>query len=212
MADPNTSATGGFLAPDLGTTPLEDTELQTFVRLALVGITALPLDMVRQAFVKKGAQVPAPDVDWLSFWIASQVGQFDTSVRQIPAPTDEDPDLTHQQHLDRDDIELRCMFYGPNAAGYAARLRAGLHLKQNLEQLAAEDIGLTRIGPARRAPEEDEGQYVNRVDVAVQLSRGVKRVYPVLHFVGASGSVTTDHDGEAVETSAFEVEEGEAES
>lgn len=194
MAVPNTSATGGYLAPAVNPAPLEGALLNAFIGDVIVGITALPGQMVRPA---GGAQPEMPNepdygTNWCAFRISRRVNDWNAFINHDPGATLQDgSDLlyTHQN------IDILCSFYSDtqdNADQCAELLALGLQIPQNREQLQLADWGLIECTEALPVPSLAKERWLYRSDTTMRFRRGMTRVYPVLNLLSAQVTIITD--------------------
>lgn len=182
----NTSATGGYLTPDVAT-PDEDQALRRFLHDVLAGVTGLDNGLVRPAWQVNPPKTPDLDVDWLGFSVSEQRGD--------DAPFHEQHDDGSATLVRHEEVDVHCVFYGPGCMNFANRLRDGLYLSQNREALRSVGAGVVGFSPTVHSPELAGERFVDRSDVTMTLRREVKRDYPVLHFVGAYGEIDANRAG-----------------
>ncbi|WP_066922890.1 hypothetical protein [Methylobacterium sp. CCH5-D2] len=182
----NTSASGGYLAP-VGPQPTQDDAFEDQIQAAIAGITGLPGDLVRPRWQAEPPPQPPADADWAALGVTEVTPDANAYVRHDSRGDGSD-------HLRRhESVEILVSFYGPNAWGYAARLRDGLAIPQNREALYRANMALADIGKAIAAPALTNGQWVRRIDLSLRVRRQIDRTYSVLNLVAASGVVRTGH-------------------
>jgi hypothetical protein len=177
----NTSATGGYLTQ--GTpAPSEGQALRRFLQAMLVGVTGLPNNLVRQSWEANPAPVPSIETNWMAFGIESQ--------------RSEAGDPYHRQRDDgssllirHEELDVACIFYGPDAQQNANLLRDGLYLAQNRESMYSVGMGLVGFSETFHVPELINDRFFDRADITMTLRREVRREYPVLHFLAADGII-----------------------
>jgi hypothetical protein len=189
---PNTSATGGYLAPSLTTPPLYDQAFRRLLQAVFVGITSLPGKFVRPAWQQNPPPMPEIDVDWMAFGITDYRPDANEYQGETTAPATQ-----MQRH---EDVDVLCTFYGPNCTATAATLRDGLHIGQNRTELASEGMGLVGVSDIIHAPELINDRYFERCDMTVTIRREVLRTYPILSLLGAYGQVIANSAGEHTTT------------
>jgi len=167
---PNTSATGGYLAP-VGAVPADDLDLDVLLQGAVAGITGLPGEMVRPRWQPVTPRQPEPNENWCAIGIASEQPENTPSIEHDPG--------SGTSTLKRHPVfEVLASFYGPAAGRYAATLRDGLYIPQNREPLRAAGVAVVSIGDAISAPDLVNQQWVRRRDVRITLRRVTVRTYP----------------------------------
>jgi hypothetical protein len=193
---PNTSATGGYLAPS-STPPTEDIAFERFMQAVIVGITGIVATKVRPRWAETPLPIPEIGVDWSAFGI-------------IGVEADEFPFVLHKsagQGTDEmqrhETIELMVSFYGPNSQASATLFRDGLYIPQNREELWRAQVALLEVRRLVSVPDLMNNKWRRRYDTPLRLRRCITRVYPVLNLLSAQGSVNTD----AGTTQAFTVTE-----
>ena len=72
------------------------------------------------------------------------------------------------------------------------RLRDALYVQQNYEPLAAIGAKLRTVRDLARNAEIINQQFVDRIDVAIELRIQIGRTYPVFDLVGAEVDLHTD--------------------
>ena len=181
----NTSATGGYLSPVSGTAPAEDAALDAILQAAVVAITGLPGDMVRPRWQAIVPQQPEPTADWCAIGITA------AAPVDYPAEVMASDGLTAAQQR-QEHLRVKASFYGPNAMGNAALLRAGLYISQNRDVLVSNGIDLTDASSIVAAPALINQQWVRRYDLDIRLRRASAIEFPIESLQSAPVSITTD--------------------
>lgn len=195
---PNSSATGGVLSPlpAPAPVPLADDGLRDVLQPVFAAITGLDPDTgVRPSWQPDPPPLPAPDVSWMAFSVAS-ITPDDQAYQETKA----DGSGTIVRRDER--VEVLCSFFGPGAQAYAGRLRDGLEVEQNRAGLYASGIVYQSALDPLRVPDNRNGRWVDRWDFRLVFVREVRREYPVLSLLGGSGEVTANRD-ESVLVAAF---------
>lgn len=177
----NTSATGGYLAPT-SAAPANDDALEDILQAALAGIAGLDGSLVRPRFQPGNPKQPEASVDWCAF------GVTDTSPEDMPYVAHDgnaNGGLGQDNMQRHEDFTALATFYGPNAKGYAERVRDGLYIPQNREELAANLIAFVNTDTIRQVPELVNNQWVKRYDLTIRFRRKVTRAYAVQNIVSA---------------------------
>lgn len=187
---PNTSASGGYLAPASDTPPLEDDSLEDELQKAVVGITGFSGTLVRPRWASIPQKHPEPSVDWCSIGIVNIEVDASPALKHIPTGDGTDE---YQRH---EIIHLECSFYGPNGQRTGAKLRDGIAVPQNLEGLRGNAIVLVDVSDLRSAPELYNQQWIRRYDLTIRFRRQVKRTYGIQNLVSATPGFFTDTIGE----------------
>ena len=178
----NTSATGGYLLPSGNS--IDGQDLRRFLQSIIVGVTGLDGALVRQSFHQNPAPIPGIDIDWCAFFIASQKADANPYIEER---TDLSARLIRHERL-----TVQCALYGPHCLDHAGQLRDGLYLSQNRDALKIAGIGLVDCTDLLHVPELVNDRYYDRADVSLLFNREVRRDYPVLSFLAASGTIYTD--------------------
>lgn len=175
----NDSSTGGYLTPDATPSPIEDGALDAAFQKAIVGITGLAGSMVRPRWQEKPPKQPEPSVDWCAFGVSSQIPDAGPHILHVGAGSGIDELRRHEE------IDVIATFYGPLCKSFAARLRDGLGLPQNIEELKASGIALIDAGTIRSVPELVNQQWIRRADITLRFRRAVTRSYAIRNILAA---------------------------
>ena len=188
---PNTSATGGYIAPIGNPAPMSDTNLQNFIHDWLVGITGLAPNYVIPKWQPEQPNIPDVGVDWLAFGMISRITEgypyikhYNSSV-QYPNGYDE---MRRNETL-----MYRVSIYGPNADNSAMTLREGMFLPQNTEQLFLNNMMVVMNGELITLPELIKDKWMYRVDFTFTLRRQIILDYAIENLLTASGVIDTDY-------------------
>jgi hypothetical protein len=182
---PNTSATGGYLAPTAPVPP-DDVDLDNLLQELVAGVTGLPGEMVRPRWQPTVPKQPEPTENWCAMGVSVQTNDSGPAIRHDPAGDGSDTYTRHQQ------IDLMCSFYGPSAKGYAQRLADSISIPQNGEQLALNGMKFVSASDIQPAPALINQQWNRRYDLTLVLRRKITRTYPVLNLLSAEVQSTTD--------------------
>ncbi len=147
---PNTSATGGPLAPAASPAPLEGQALNRFFQGWIAGIIGLDGQWIRPSFQPEPPNVPDAGEAWVAF-------------RRVSRASDTWPAIVHRgagaglDELQRHErIELLLSFYdlGTNglADAYASLFRDGTAIAQNREPLTLAQMGFMGCGDLIEVP------------------------------------------------------------
>lgn len=185
------SSEAGYLGPKTTPAPLSDDAWEDFLHDLIAGVTGLANDRVLPAWQENPPNWPLRTTDWVSFRITSQT-------------TDEFPAVVHDGTGDGQDLyqahetsDTTCIVYGPNAGRFAGLLRDGLKVWQNQAPLRAIGAGLVEVGRFTSAPELLNSVWLNRIDLTFAVRRPIRRNFPVLNLVRASGTVSSDSDADS---------------
>jgi hypothetical protein len=181
----NDSSTGGYLSPAVSSPPLEDDALTAIFQQMIVGITALPGNMVRPRWQPNPPKQPEPTVNWCALGIAVQTLDDGPAIIHNGTGNGSDTYIRHEQ------IDVLASFYGPNAMQNAQLLSDGLAIPQNLEQLKAQDMNSVDTGKIRAVPDLINEQWIRRYDIELTFRRKITRTYAVLNILTAQGTVQT---------------------
>jgi hypothetical protein len=182
MANNNSTATSGYLIPDIDPT---DSEIRGFFHAMVVGITGLNGKNVRPMWQPNPPKQLDLNVDWCAFGLVNVNSDANAYVKTNN--NGEAGTLTRDEA-----IELLAVFYGPNAMGYASMLRDGLEISQNRWVLRQNGIAFIGQGGITHAPELINDIWYERQDLTLNFTREVRREYNVLSFVGAQDIILTD--------------------
>lgn len=181
----NTSATGGYISP-ISTAPAADDTLEDQIQAAIVGISGLIGKMVRPAWQPNPPAKEDLNINWCSYRIVASDAHWLPSI--VHHPEDEGTDEATRQ----EEIEVLASFYGPNAYGFATRMRDGLSIPQNQEALRSQGFGFLECSRIWAAPDFVNNQWVRRQDLRFKLTHAVSRTYAVRNLLSAEGTITAD--------------------
>lgn len=200
----NTSATGGPLLPIVGgPAPLEGRDLLVFLNGWLAGVTGLDQNLVRGRWQTEPPNIPNAGEAWMAYGIGSRPADDNATIYYDADALEGAGATVLQQH---EELDVLCSFYDMGSTGladsYAAVLRQGLQVDQNLEPLVAQGMGLITAGPAVALPSLLKTRWLYRVDVPVSIKREIIRYYPILTveeveaalIAGAPGGATFQRD------------------
>jgi hypothetical protein len=177
---PNDSSTGGYLLPLDEPKPLEGRELNDFLQGWVAGVTGLAGSLVRPRWQAEPPNVPPGATAWAA--VGAQTRPADEFPLIIHNPNGNGGNGQDELHQ-HEDIDVLVSFYDLGSNGqadeFAARLRQGLAINQNLEPLTAQGMGLIGIGPAIPLPTLFKTRWNYRVDLTVSIKREIIRIYPV---------------------------------
>jgi len=183
MASPNTntSATGGYLLPAPPSPFPKHQTLEQFLQQVFVGVSGLPGDLVRPKWQPNPPKQPDIYTNWLA--IGLQEEDADTfSYNSI----DESGNNVFKR---MEALTIQCSFYGPQALGYGRLVRDGLQLGQNREALQSGGMDFVSTSKMTRIPDLVNERWVDRWEMSVFLRAEDMRVYPILYFLSASGTL-----------------------
>lgn len=188
----NSSATGGLIAPIAETPPLTDDALDALFQVAVAGITGIVGDMVRPRWQPVPPKQPEPSVDWCAIGITDITPDEGPSIQHVGSLVGQVGEIGRDDFKRHETITLLCTFHGPLGMRYAAKLRDGIGIPQNMEGLKANGIGFVESGPIRTVPEMYNQQWIRRFDLILIFRRKVSRTYPILNILSAEPIYTTD--------------------
>lgn len=194
----NTSATGGYLVPSSSQGLPGGLSLEDFIQTVIVGITGFSGTLVRPKWQQKPPKNPDIDTNWIAFGIQINSGDANAFVG---LDADDNNMLARMEK-----IQVQLSFYGPDAQENISLLRDGFQIQQNLEALRSANMGFNGFSDAIRGPDLLNERWVDRWEATLTLVRTVQRVYPVLSFASARGSIHTVVSGNDL-TIQWETEE-----
>ncbi len=187
---PNNSASGGYLVPTSSQPLPGGLTLDQFIQTVLVGISGYTNTLVRPKWQVAPPKQPDISTDWIAYGIA---------MNGTPNNAYVDIDDAGVTHLGRQEsLEVQCAFYGPNAQENIAAFRDGFQLQQNLDAMKLANMGFKECSRIIRGPDLINERWVDRYEMLLTLVRRVQRVYPILSFASAMGTIHTVVQGNPV--------------
>lgn len=182
---PNTSATGGPLAPLPSPAPLDGQELLDKIQEWVVGVTGMEGTLVRPSWQPEPPNVPTAGEAWCALAIKRR-------------PFDNYPAVVHGDNVDHfqrhERLDVLASFYdlgsGGEADALAGLLRDGCMVAQNLEALLP--IRLETVGDYIAVPALLKTRWQYRADLDITLIRQIDRDYRVLDLLGADITIQSD--------------------
>lgn len=178
---PNNSATGGYLNPTSSTPLPGSLSLEDFIHTVIVGVSNYSKPLVRPKWQVAPPKQPDISVNWIAFAIANSIPD---AYAYVAMNDNGSTNLMRQEKL-----EIQLAFYGPNALENMGVFRDGFQIQQNLEAMRLASMAYNGVTTGIRGPDLVNERWVDRWEMSLFLMRQVLRVYPVLEFVGASGTI-----------------------
>lgn len=149
-----------FFTPVQEVNTQSDKALDEIGQQIVAGIAGLPLHLVWPLGLPHPPPQPEPDVNWCG------VGVNVMEVEYTPVTGMFDGGVTPGTIERHERIPFHCVFYGPDAVAYAARLREGMFLAHN-RSLIQTHYGLYyyETSPITRIPDYVNTQWINRADI-----------------------------------------------
>jgi hypothetical protein len=188
----NTSATGGYI-PEVPPPPPTGREVTAALQQAVVGITGLPGDLVRPRWQPMPPSQPDAAVTWASVGITHvEADDYPYIVHdgttRLPGAVGPGVDRM-QRHAT---LTVLATFYGPEAEDVAGVFRDGLHVQQNWEPMHLVGMKLREVRDLARNAELVNQQWIDRLDIQLEMRGQIDRTYPVLNLAGAQIALKTD--------------------
>lgn len=164
-----TSSSGGYLLPSgeaLADIPFEDV-LIAHVR----SITGLPQEYVRPRWQEVVPRQPERSVTWCAVGVVDEEPDAGPVIEQI-----NDESVKNTRH---ELVTAMATFYGSAAQQYAKRLRDGLGIPQNNDQLKTNGIAFIESQKIMNVPELVNQQWVRRFDLVFILRRRCNSTYAI---------------------------------
>lgn len=183
----NNSSTGGFLKPNpqpptLVTVPTGLTFIQ-FIQQLLVGLSGFDGKLVRPEWQVEPPKQPDVGVNWLAFGLGSATADNNAYV----AIDENDAPILQRHEL----IPIAISVYGPAAYDNLGMIRDGFQLTQNLTTLRRAKVGFAYDTPMAHVPDLFNERWYDRWRMEIFVRRQIQRVYPLLTFLSASGTIYT---------------------
>lgn len=191
-ASPNSSIAGTLqFAPTPG--PLEGQALFRFLQQFFVSITLLPGNLFFPRWQPEPPNLPDYGTDWAAFGITSRDADKFAFFRHVPAVVGPPAVAGYDEFQRHEFLEILVSFYGPEADSFAATLRDGMQIRQNLDYLTAQNMQLINSGDLITVPELVKERWLYRVDLPVKLRRQIVRQVPILDLLGADITLDNEH-------------------
>jgi hypothetical protein len=177
----NNSATGGYLLPAEQAPEFAPLTLEQFLQTLIVGVSGFPGELVRPKWQIQPPKQPDATINWISIGLSE-----DDSDTNAYNQADAEGNNTFMR---MEALTLQCSFYGPFSYEIGKLVRDGLQIPQNLEALQKANMAFVSTGKMVRAPDLVNERWINRWEMSIYLRREIQRVYPILTFVSASGTL-----------------------
>jgi hypothetical protein len=179
------SATGGYLPPlpPPAPGPLEGQALFEFFQQFFVNLTGLPGTLFFPRWQSEPPNLPAFGTDWAAFGITKRSTSTFAYVRHVPGVNGPTPVSGYNEYQRHEELDILVSFYGPDADTYAALVRDGVQITQNLEVLELNSMGLIETLDLLTVPELVKERWLYRVDLTVRIRRLIVRQYAILDVV-----------------------------
>jgi hypothetical protein len=203
MSGPNNTSSGGFLKPNpqpptLVTTPPNLTFTE-FLQNLLMNLSGFPGPFVRPEWQQKPPKQPEVNQNWLAFGLDGVNPDFNAYVGY---------DKNHNPFMQRNEFfGLVLSIYGPNSYDNYGLIRDGFQLTQNLTTLKAANIGFAYDSQALHVPELINEIWYDKWRVTFYMRRQLQRLYPILTFLTASGTIYANNQSTDTVTLPIAVEE-----
>lgn len=179
----NNSSTGGYLVPASQPPYPGGLTFKQFLQTVFVGISGLSGDLVRPKWQIDPPKQPDITLNWMALAVVD-----DTADANAFVGSDLNGNNTTQRH---EDLEVQCSFYGPDSLEIGTALRDGFQVPQNLEALRSANMGFVSATKMTHVPDLVNERWVDRYEMSIFLRREILRVYPILNFTSASGTIRT---------------------
>ncbi len=185
------STTRGYLKPASSTGLPDGLSLEDFLHTVIYGISGLTdKSLVRPKWQLNPPKTPDILVNWIAF---SVVKVSPDANAYVAMNEDDSTDLKRHEAL-----EIQVAFYGANAQENLSIFRDGFQIQQNLEALRVANMGFTGLTEGIRGPDLVNERWRDRWEMSLSLMRQVQRVYPVLAFTSANGTIHTVIDSQEI--------------
>ena len=176
------SNVAGYLQPSSSESLPGGLSLIQFLQTVMVGVSGFDGKLVRPRWQIEPPKDPDVLINWLGFGIVGTTP--DTfAYNALNAAGNYD-------FMRNEVFELAVSVYGPNAYENMRLIQDGFQVTQNLESLQLANMGLVNTTAGIHAPELINERWFDRYDFSIFIRRQIQRVYPVLSFLSASGSIT----------------------
>ena len=177
----STSATGGYTQPSFTQGNPKSLTLTQFIQTMFAGLAGLNGMLVRPKWQPEPPQMPDIATNWLAFGIASSASDFNAYIGMNT--------VGQTQFQRQEQIEVQVSIYGPAALDIVELIRDGFQIPQNQAGMLSANMGLVEVTKALHIPELINERFFNRYEMTVVLNRQVQRLYPILNFLSATGTI-----------------------
>jgi hypothetical protein len=198
----NTSATGGYII-EIPPGPPTGEQITAALQATVRALTGLPGNLVRPRWQPMPPTQPDAGVTWASVGTTHMeaddypVITHDGLAQLVGAPGPGVDRMT--RHVT---ITAVVTFYGPEAEDVAGTFRDAFYVQQNWEPLHVLGLNMREVADLARAPELINQQWIDRIDIKLEMRGQLTRVYPVLNLDGADVVIHRPNaDGSVTDTS-----------
>jgi hypothetical protein len=188
----NTSATGGYII-DRPPFPPNGDAVTRAMQIMVAQLSDLPGILVRPRWQPMPPTQPAVETTWAAVGVIRVEADAYPYIQhhgKTVWPGLPDPGLDQMQR--HATVSVMVTYYGPGAEDAAASLRDALFMPQNMEPLVAVGAKLLEVHDMTRVPEIMNQQYIDRVDLRIDLRRQIDRTYPIFDIAAAQVDLHTD--------------------
>jgi hypothetical protein len=184
------SSVDGILQPTQPDPPYQiqpGQSLEDYLQQFIAGVTNLNPTSIRPRWQLEPANLPDLDTNWAACGILTQkpIGPYSAAIHD---PTGDGYDEL-QRH---EEIDYLVSFYGPDSTAHALNLADGLKIWQNVSGLCLVGLSFIECRSTLRVPELIKEQWVERIDQRLIFRRIIRRNYPILNVLLATGTIETD--------------------
>jgi hypothetical protein len=184
---PGSSTVAGGISPN-SVLPLAGVGLDTFLQGVVFQVLGWPdPTLVRPRWQPHPPPQPEASVDWCAVGTAMEETEGFPDGTFVGSANGGVGALNYSEQVR---LEMEVSFYGPYCMAYAGVLKSAFKIGQNRDLLQPQGISFTGTQGPTRVPENINGQWVDRADVTITLTRVLARTYDIEGILSASGTLT----------------------
>lgn len=167
----------------------DDPDFDELFQGLVASVSGLPGELVRPRWQPNPPKRPEYSVDWAAVGVTEVVPDDGPVILHDGASNAGQGWDEYQRH---EDLMVLVSFYGPQSHRKAYRLRDGLCIPQNLEQMLQQRVAFIDAGPIRAAPELYNQVWTRRHDIELRFRRKAARNYEILNILSADPILNTE--------------------
>lgn len=160
----------------------DDPDFDAMFQGLVASVSGLPGELVRPRWQPNPPKRPEYYTNWAAVGVTEVIADAGPAILHDGASNAGQGWDEYQRH---EDLMVLVSFYGPQSHRKAYRLRDGLCIPQNLEQMIQQRVAFVDTGPIRAAPELYNQVWTRRHDIELRFRRKAVRNYEILNILSA---------------------------